>query len=105
VRSARLEAVIDGEIAKVMSVGSRRGFEKLSNIIRSDFYSEPDDRRIRPTFSAQAGGSVWGIMPKPYSDRPKVCGGQERAVQETAKKYFRLTIKTVGRLVPEEGAK
>jgi zinc protease len=101
----RLEAVIDEELDKLRKDGiTEQEYKKALNIIRSDFYSGLQ------TISGKAnqmGASevLYGSFEKLFAQMDGYAAVQRDQVRAAAGKYFMENNKTVGKLIPEGGAK
>jgi zinc protease len=101
----RLEAVIDEELDKLRKDGiTEQEYLKALNIIRSDFYSGLQ------TISGKAGRLgeseiLYGSFEKLFTRMDGYAAVQRDQVRAAAGKYFTENNKTVGKLIPEGGAK
>ncbi len=101
----RIEAVIEEELAKVKTAGvTAREFQKAMNEVKSRFYAGLQ------TIAGKAGQLghfeiYYGGYEKLFTVMDAYQAVKLPQVQEAAKKYFIESNKTVGRLVPEGGAK
>ncbi len=102
---ARLEAVIEEELAKVKTAGiTAREFQKAMNEVKNRFYAGLQ------TIAGKAGQLghfeiYYGGYEKLFTVMDAYRAVTLPQVQDAAKKYFTENNKTVGRLVPEGGAK
>lgn len=102
---ARIEAVIEEELAKVKTAGvTAREFQKAMNEVKNRFYSGLQ------TIAGKAGQLghfeiYYGGYEKLFTVMDAYQAVKLSQVQEAAKRYFVENNKTVGRLVPEGGAK
>jgi zinc protease len=102
---ARIEAVIEEELAKVKTAGvTAQEFQKAMNEVKNRFYSGLQ------TIAGKAGQLghfeiYYGGYEKLFSVMDAYQAVKLPQIQEAAKKYFTENNKTVGRLVPEGGAK
>jgi zinc protease len=101
----RIDRVIEEELAKVKAEGiTPREYEKAMNIIRNDFY------RGLQTISGKAGQLgqmeiVYGDFAKLFTVMDDYAAVKIGRIKEAAAKYFTDNAKTVGKLIPEGGAK
>ena len=102
---ARIEAVIEEELAKVKTAGvTAKEFQKAMNEVKTRFYAGLQ------TIAGKAGQLghfeiYYGGYEKLFTVMDAYQAVTLPQVQEAAKKYFTENNKTVGRLVPEGGAK
>jgi zinc protease len=102
---ARLEAVIEEELAKVKTSGiTEAEVQKALNMVRSGFYMGLQ------SISGKAGQIgraeiVYGGYEKLFTLMDRYAEVKPAQIVEAAKKYFTDNNKTVGTLVPEGGAK
>jgi len=101
----KIDRVIEEELAKIKTGGiTADEFEKAMNIIRNDFY------RGLQTISGKANqlGTyelLYGDFGKMFTIMDDYAAVKLETVREVAKKYFTDSNKTVGKLIPEGGAK
>ena len=101
----RIDRVVEEELDKIRAEGiTAQEYDKAMNIIRNDFY------RGLQTISGKANqlGSaelVFGDFAKLFSVMDDYAAVKIDRIKETAAKYFVAGNKTVGKLIPEEGAK
>jgi zinc protease len=101
----RIDRVIEEELAKVKKEGiTPREFEKALNSVRSDFY------RGLQTIAGNAGQLaraelLYGDFAKLFTVMDDYAAVQIERIPEVAKKYLTETNKTIGKLIPEGGAK
>jgi predicted Zn-dependent peptidase len=101
----KIDRVIEEELAKIKNEGiTPKEFEKAMNIVRNDFYMGLQ------TISGKA--NQLGAYELLYSDFGKLftimddyAAVKIERVKEVAKKYLTENNKTIGKLVPEGGAK
>jgi zinc protease len=101
----KIDRVIEEELAKVKAEGiTPREFEKAMNGVRSDFY------RGLQTAAGKANqlGAyelIYGDFGKLFTVMDDYAAVKIDRVREVAKKYFTGNAKTIGKLIPEGGAK
>jgi zinc protease len=101
----RIDRIIEEELAKIKSEGiTPREFEKAMNGVRSDFYMGLQ------TIAGRANelGTyelLYGDFGKLFTIMDDYAAVKIERIAEVAKKYFTETNKTVGKLIPEGGAK
>jgi zinc protease len=101
----RIDKVIEEELAKVRAEGiTPQEYDKAMNIIRNDFYQGLQ------TLSGKANqlGTtelLYGDFAKLFSVMDDYAAVKLDRIKETARKYFVESNKTVGKLIPEGGAK
>ena len=101
----RIDRVIEEELAKVKAEGITPGeFEKAVNGVRSDFYMGLQ------TISGRANqlGSyelLYGDFGKLFTIMDDYAAVKIERIPEVAKKYLTENNKTIGKLIPEGGAK
>ena len=101
----RIEAVIEEELAKVKSAGlTDAEFQKALNMIRSDFYFGQQSVNGRANALGQAE-LLYGGFEKIFERMNAYAAVKKDAIRETAAKIFTESNKTVGKLIPEGGAK
>ncbi len=101
----RIEAVIEEELAKVKSAGiTDAEFQKALNMIRSDFYFGLQSVNGRANALGQAE-VLYGGYEKIFERMDAYAVVKKDAVREAAAKVFTENNKTVGKLIPEGGAK
>lgn len=101
----RLEAVIDEELAKIKKEGiSEKEYQKALNMIRSSFYFrlQTNSGKANMLGSSEV---LYGSYEKLFTRIDNYAGVKIEQVQEAAKNYFAENNKTVGKLIPEGGAK
>jgi zinc protease len=101
----RIDRVIEEELAKVKAGGiTAQEFEKAMNGVRSDFYMGLQ------TISGKANqlGTyelLYGDFGRLFTVMDDYAAVKAERIPEVAKKYFTDNNKTVGKLIPEGGAK
>jgi zinc protease len=101
----KIDRIIEEELGKIKADGiTPREFEKAMNGVRNDFY------RGLETISGRANqlGAyevLYGDFGKLFTIMDDYAAVKIDRVKEVAKKYFTETNKTVGKLIPEGGAK
>jgi len=101
----KIDRAIEEELAKVKKEGiTPREFEKAMNSVRSDFYMGLQ------TISGKANqlGTyelLYGDFGKLFTVMDDYAAVKIEQIPEVAKKYFTENSKTVGKLIPEGGAK
>jgi zinc protease len=101
----RIDRVIEEELAKVKAEGiTPQEYAKAMNIIRNDFYMSLQ------TISGKAGqlGStelLYGDYAKLFTVMDDYAAVKIDSIKLAAGKYFTLNNKTIGKLIPEGGAK
>jgi len=101
----RIDRVIEEELAKIKAEGiTPKEFEKALNIIRNDFYM-----RLQ-TIAGKAGqlGAteiLYGDFGKLFTVMDDYAAVKIERIKEVALKYFNENNKTIGKLIPEGGAK
>jgi zinc protease len=101
----KIDRVIEEELAKIKNEGiTPKEFEKAMNIVRSDFYMGLQ------TISGKANqlGTcelLYGDFGKLFTIMDDYAAVKIERTKEVAKKYFTENNKTIGKLVPEGGAK
>jgi predicted Zn-dependent peptidase len=101
----KIDRVIEEELTKVKNDGiTPREFEKAMNGVRSDFYQGLQ------TISGKANqlGAyelLYGDFGKLFTVMDDYAAAKIDRVKEVAKKYFNESNKTIGKLIPEGGAK
>jgi zinc protease len=101
----QIDRVIEEELAKVKAEGiTPQEYAKAMNIIRNDFYMSLQ------TISGKAGqlGStelLYGDFSKLFTIMDDYAAVKIERIKEAAGKYFTANNKTVGKLIPEGGAK
>jgi zinc protease len=101
----KIDRVIEEELAKIRNEGiTPKEFEKAMNIVRSDFYMGLQ------TISGKANqlGAyelLYGDFGKLFNIMDDYAAVKIERVKEVAKKYLTENNKTIGKLVPEGGAK
>jgi zinc protease len=101
----RLEAVIEEELAKIKKDGiTEKEYQKALNMIRSNFYFrlQTNSGKANTLGSAEV---LFGSYEKLFTLMDNYAGVKIEQVQEAAKKYLTENNKTVGKLIPEGGAK
>ena len=101
----RLEAVIEEELAKIRKDGiTEKEYQKALNMIRSNFYFrlQANSGKADTLGSAEV---LFGSYEKLFTLMDNYAGVKIEQVQEAAKKYLTENNKTVGKLIPEGGAK
>jgi zinc protease len=101
----KLEAVIEEELGKVKSAGiTEQEYQKALNMIRSQFYFGLQ------TISGKAGQLgraeiLYGSFEELFTQMDKYAAVKTEQIQEAARKYLTENNRTVGKLIPEGGAK
>ena len=101
----RIDRVVEEELAKIRTEGiTPQEYDKAMNIIRNDFY------RGLQTISGKANqlGSaelVFGDFAKLFTVMDDYAAVKIDRIKETAGRYFVASNKTVGKLIPEGGAR
>ncbi len=101
----KIDKVIEEELAKVKTEGiTPQEYAKAMNIIRNDFYMSLQ------TISGKAGqlGStelLYGDYAKLFTVMDDYAAVKIDSIKLAAGKYFTLNNKTIGKLIPEGGAK
>jgi len=101
----KIDRTIEEELAKIKNEGiTPKEFDKAQNIIRNDFYMGLQ------TISGKAnqlGSSelLYGDFSKLFTIMDDYRAVKIERIQEVAKKYFSENNKTIGKLIPEGGAK
>ena len=101
----KIDRIIEEELAKIKSEGiTPKEFEKAMNIVRNDFYMGLQ------TISGKANqlGAyelLYGDFGKLFTIMDDYAAVKIERVKEVAKKYLTENNKTIGKLVPEGGAK
>jgi zinc protease len=101
----KIERIVDEELAKVKSDGiSAREYAKALNIIRNDFYMSLQTIAGKAN---QLGATelVYGDFAKLFTLMDDYGAVPLERIREVAGEYFTDDNKTVGKLVPEGGAK
>jgi zinc protease len=101
----KIERIVDEELAKVKSDGiSAREYAKALNIIRNDFYMSLQTIAGKAN---QLGATelVYGDFAKLFTLMDDYGAVPLERIREVAGKYFTDDNKTVGKLVPEGGAR
>jgi len=101
----RLEAVIEEELGKIKKEGiSEKEREKALNMIRSGFYFGLQTNAGKAN---QLGSTevLYGSYEKLFTQMDNYAAVKREQVQEAAKKYLTDDNKTVGKLIPQGGAK
>ncbi len=101
----KIERIVDEELAKVKSEGiTPREYAKALNIIRNDFYMglQTVSGKADQIGSAEL---VYGDFAKLFTRMDDYGAVPLERIKEAAGKYFTDNNKTVGKLVPEGGAK
>jgi zinc protease len=101
----RIERVIEEELAKIKNEGiTPKEFEKAMNIVRNDFYMGLQTIAGR---ASQLGSYelLYGDFGKLFTIMDDYAGIKIERIKDVAKKYFAENNKTIGKLVPEGGAK
>lgn len=101
----RIEAVIEEEIAKVQSAGiTEQEYQKALNMIRSQFYFglQTISGKANQLGAAEV---LYGNFENLFTQMDKYAAVKREMIQEAAKKYLVQNNKTVGKLIPEGGAK
>jgi len=101
----RIERVVDEELAKIKSDGiTAQEHAKALNIIRNDFYMSLQTVEGKAN---QIGSTelVYGDFAKLFTLMDDYGAVPLERIKEAAGKYFTDNNKTVGRLIPEGGAK
>jgi zinc protease len=102
---ARLEAVIEEELAKVKAEGlTGDEIRKALNMVRTEFFSRLQTIAGKANVLGQAELQL-GSWEKAFTRMDAYAAVTNEAVREAARKVFAENNKTVGRLVPEGGAK
>jgi zinc protease len=101
----RLEAVIEEELAKVKAEGlTEAEIQKALNMTRSDFYFGLQSISGKASALGQAE-ILYGGFEKAFDRVEAFAAVKKDQIILAAKKYFTDANKTVGRLIPEGGAK
>ena len=101
----RLEAVIEEELAKVKADGlTGAEIQKALNMIKSDFYFGLQSIAGKASALGQAE-ILYGGYEKAFDRIDAFAAVKKEQIIQAAKKYFNDANKTVGRLIPEGGAK
>jgi zinc protease len=101
----RIEAVIEEELGKVKSTGiTEQEYQKALNMIRSQFYFSLQ------TISGKANQLgvaevLYGNFENLFTQMDKYAAVKREMIPEAAKQYLTENNKTVGKLIPEGGAK
>ena len=101
----KIDRIIEEELAKVKADGiTPQEYAKAMNIIRNDFYMSLQ------TISGKAGqlGStelIYGDFAKLFTVMDDYAAVKIDSIKLTAGKYFTANNKTIGKLIPEGGAK
>ncbi|HUT08832.1 MAG TPA: pitrilysin family protein [Candidatus Latescibacteria bacterium] len=101
----KIDRIIEEELAKVKAEGiTPQEYAKAMNIIRNDFYMSLQ------TISGKAGqlGStelIYGDFAKLFTVMDDYAAVKIDSIKLTAGKYFTANNKTIGKLIPEGGAK
>ncbi len=101
----KLDRVIEEELAKVKAEGiTQAEFDKAMNIVRSDFYMglQTISGKANQLGTAEL---LFGDFTKLFTLMDDYAAVKPARVQEAAKKYLVESNKTIGRLIPEGGAK
>jgi zinc protease len=102
---SKIEAVIEEELSKVKTVGiTEQEYQKALNMIRSQFYFGLQ------TISGKAGQMaeaeiLYGSFESLFTQMDKYAAVKREQIQEATKRYLTENNKTVGKLIPEGGAK
>ena len=101
----RIGKVIDEELARVAADGiTDAEFKKALNIIRSDYYSDFETIAGRANVLGTAE-ALYGGWEKAFTLVASYEAATRDGVREAARKIFQENNKTVGKLIPEGGAK
>jgi zinc protease len=101
----KIDRIIEEELGKIKADGiTPREFEKAMNGVRNDFY------RGLETISGRANQlgtyeTLYGDFSKLFAIMDDYAAVKIDRVKEVAKTYFTETNKTIGKLIPEGGAK
>ncbi|MCJ7589244.1 MAG: insulinase family protein [Candidatus Aminicenantes bacterium] len=101
----RIDRVIEEELAKIKAEGiTPKEFEKALNIVRSDFYMELQTIAGK---AGQLGGAelLYDDFGKLFTVMDDYAAVKIERIKEVALKYFQENNKTIGKLIPEGGAK
>jgi zinc protease len=101
----RIDRVIGEELAKVRNDGiTAQEYDKAMNIIRSDFYQSLQTVSGKAN---QLGATelVYGDYAKLFTVMDDFAAVGIDRIKEAARKFFVDSNKTVGKLIPQEGAK
>ncbi len=102
---ARIEAVIEEELAKVKAEGlTGDEIRKALNMVRTEFFARLQTIAGKANVLGQAELQSRRLREGVHPDG-RLRRRHERPVREAARKVFAENNKTVGRLVPEGGAK
>jgi zinc protease len=101
----KIEAVVDEELNKVKNTGiTDQEFQKALNMIRSQFYSRLQTISGKASVLAETE-ILYGSFETLFTQMDKYAAVKKEQIQEATRKYFTENNKTVGRLIPEGGAK
>lgn len=101
----KIEAVIEEELSKVKTTGiTEQEYQKALNMIRSQFYFGLQ------TISGKAGRIaeaeiLYGSFESLFTQMDRYAAVKREQIPEATKKYLTENNKTVGKLIPEGGAK
>jgi predicted Zn-dependent peptidase len=101
----KIDRVIEEELAKIKAEGILPAeFDKALNIIRSDFYMGLQTIAGK---AGRLGGAeiLYGDFGKLFTIMDDYAAVKIERVQEVARKVFQENNKTIGKLIPEGGAK
>ena len=97
--------MIEEELAKVKADGlTEAEIQKALNMIKSDFYFELQSISGKASALGQAE-ILYGGYEKAFDRIDAFAAVKKDRIIQAAKKYFNDANKTVGRLIPEGGAK
>jgi zinc protease len=101
----KIEAVIEEELAKVKTSGiTEQEFQKALNMIRSQFYFGLQTISGKAN-QLGAAEIMYGSFEELFTRMDKYTTVKREQVQEATKRYFTENNKTVGKLIPQGGAK
>ncbi|MBZ5497169.1 MAG: insulinase family protein [Acidobacteriia bacterium] len=101
----RIEAVIEEELGKVKSAGiTEQEYQKALNMVRSQFYFGLQTISGKANQLGEAE-ILYGSFEALFTQMDKYVAVQRDQIREATRKYLTENNKTVGKLIPEGGAK
>lgn len=101
----RIEAVIEEELGKVKSAGiTEQEYQKALNMIRSQFYFSLQTISGKAN-QLGAAEVLYGNFENLFTQMDQYAAVKREMIPEAAKQYLTENNKTVGKLIPEGGAK
>ncbi len=101
----KVDRIIEEELARIKNEGiTVKEYEKALNIIRSDFYGRMQTISGKANSLGQAE-IYFGDYGRLFTMIDEYAATGPDKVKEAARKYFVENNKTLGKLIPEEGAK